>query len=216
MNRIPRLLVVPVLWLLAGCGTNTVAGSGNVSAESRKVSDFQSVSLEGDGELTIEQTGKESLTITADDNLLPLLTSDVSGTELVLGTKPRTSVNPSKPILYKLEVGKLAEIRVSGGAVVIANGIVSDSLKIEGSGSTKMTMSGQAARQEISFAGSSDYQASELKSKDVRITITGSGQAVVAASEKLDVNITGSGSIEYIGDPAVTKSITGSGSVTKR
>jgi hypothetical protein len=216
MNRIQRLLVVPLLWLLAGCGLNSVAGSGQVITESRKVSDFQSVALDGNGELTIEQTGKESLTITADDNLLPLLTSDVNGTQLVLGTQARTSVSPSKPIVYKLEVGKLVEIAVTGNAVIVANGIVSDQLKIEASGSTKMTLSGQAERQEISIAGSGDYQASELKSKDVRITITGSGNAVIAASEKLDVNITGSGSIEYIGDPVVTKSITGSGDVKKR
>jgi len=216
MKRIQRLWAVAMMWLLAGCGINSVAGSGHVVTESRTVSDFQSIAMDGTGELTIEQTGKESLTITADDNLLPLLTSDVSGTQLRLGTKSNTSVNPTRPIVYKLEVGKLAGISMSGSAVVVANGIVSDRLKIEGSGSTKMTMSGQAEHQEISFAGSGDYQASELKSKDVKINITGSGKVVVAASEKLDVNITGSGSIEYVGDPSVTQSITGSGSVHKR
>jgi hypothetical protein len=45
--------------------------------------------LEGSGELQIEQTGKESLTISADDNLLQYLTSDVSGGRLKLSMKKR-------------------------------------------------------------------------------------------------------------------------------
>jgi hypothetical protein len=202
--------------LLAGCGSNAIRGSGNVTTESRNVQDFHKVALNGSGDLTIDQTGKEALTITADDNLLPYLTSDVSHNELVLDRKNRTSVDPSKTIEYKLEVGKLEQISVAGEGVITAKGIVSDHLELIGSGSTKSTLSGQVDRLEIVVTGEGEYQAGDLKSKDVKITITGDGKAVVAASAKLEVTIIGQGSVEYIGDPSVTQTITGSGTIKKR
>jgi len=215
MARIQFVVLASVL-ALAGCGLNSIRGSGHVTTESRPVKDFQKVALNGSGDLTIEQTGKEALTITADDNLLPYLTADVSRNELVLDRKSRTSLDPSKTIEYKLEVGKLSQITVAGDADVTANGIVSDRLELIGSGSTKTKVSGQVDHLEIVVTGEGEYQASDLKSKDVKITITGDGKAVIAASEKLEVTIIGQGSVEYIGDPSVTQTITGSGTIKKR
>jgi hypothetical protein len=48
------------------------------------------------------------------------------------------------------------------------------------------------------------------------LQVSGSGGALVAASDRLDVRVSGSGSIEYVGDPAVTQHISGSGSVHRR
>src|SRR5262245_51971625 len=79
-----------VMWALsfASCVPSLeVGGSGNAITESRNVSDFNSVRLMGSGQLTIDVTGTESLTIKADDNLLPYLTSEVNGKQLTLGTK---------------------------------------------------------------------------------------------------------------------------------
>jgi hypothetical protein len=60
---------------------------------------FTKVELSGTGELPIETTGTESLTISAEDNILPRLTSKVSGDTLILGTKPTTIVT-TKPITF--------------------------------------------------------------------------------------------------------------------
>lgn len=217
MDTRHRLILLLIVVLVAGgCGVTAIDGSGTVITETRDVSGFSAISLNGSGELIISQTGKEALTVTADDNLLPHLISEVHGNQLILSTSNSTSVNPTQPIVYRLEVGKLTDIEISGNASVEAQGLVTTGLKIEASGSTRMNFSGQADTQEISIAGEGNYQAPDLKSKDVTITITGSGTAVVSASDKLDVKVVGSGTIEYIGDPAVTESVMGSGAVRKR
>jgi hypothetical protein len=214
MSRASAVSAFLLLLVLSGCDAAAVQGSGNVITEPRSVSGFQAVTLNGNGEVLIDQTGRELLTITADDNLMPQLTSEVRGNQLVLAVKG--SVNPTTPVVYKLEVGKLSEITVSGSNKVVAKGIVGDTLRIQGSGSTGVTISGQAGLQEVTLSGSGEYQAEDLQSKQARITITGSGKAVVSASDRLDVTITGSGSVEYIGDPELTKSVTGAGSIEKR
>jgi hypothetical protein len=217
MRRIQILFMI-VAMLAAGCGITAPAikGSGNVTTESRKVSGFKEVSLNGSGQLTLEQNGTESLTITADDNLLPYLTSEVSGNRLTLGTKEHTGISPSRDVIYKLTVKDLNQITVAGDGSADVKGIRTDQLKAVVAGSGSLSTAGTAGEQEITIAGSGDYRGANLKSAVVTINIMGSGNAELDASDKLNATIMGSGDIKYTGDPTVTRNILGSGSIVKR
>ena len=74
------------------------------------VSNFDSVSLEGSGEVYIEQGQTESLTIEADDNILPLLETKVEEMNLSWTTKPNLNIDPSQAIVYRITVKDLAAI----------------------------------------------------------------------------------------------------------
>jgi hypothetical protein len=110
-RAVPALLAV---LLLAGC--TITRGSGQVSSESRQVSGFSKVELSGSGELKIEQTGTESLTISAEANVLPKIGSEVSGGTLMLGAKSNTKIIPTKPISYSLTVKDLTGLLCPGPA----------------------------------------------------------------------------------------------------
>ena len=218
MRRLTRLflcLAVSVT-LLAGCGFVTgTRGSGNVISENRNVSGFDTISLEGAGQLIVDQSGDEALTITADDNLLPLLTSEVVGSKLVLGVKGHEGVDPTKTIVYKVNAKNLVGLSIAGSGTVEAKRVHTESLKVDIAGSADTTVSGTSDRQDISVAGSGKYLAGEFKTKATSINIAGSGDAVLAASDSLNVTIAGSGSIKYIGDPKITQNVMGSGSISK-
>jgi len=49
--------------------------------------------------------------------------------------------------------------------------------------------------------------------RDAQVSIGGSGQVRVAASERLIVGIAGSGELLYRGSPQIAQSITGAGSI---
>ena len=190
-------------------------GSGKAATETRSVSGFNSVELSGSGELQIEQTGTESLVISADDNLLQYLTSDVSGGQLSLGMK-NGSYSTSTPVVYKLTVKNLKGMTLSGSGSINGKALATDSMKIELDGSGEITTAGSSEHMEVVISGSGNVHGEEFKSKDARVEIDGSGRATVAASEKLDVEINGSGNVEYIGNPMVNTSRHGSGNVNKR
>jgi hypothetical protein len=218
MRRIQVLLIAAAM-LATGCDlvmTPAIRGSGNVITETRKVSGFKEVSLNGSGQLTLEQNGTESLTITADDNLMPYLTSEVSANKLTLGTKEHTNLSPSKDIIYKLTVKDLNAINVAGSGSADAKGIHTDQLKVVVAGSGSFSGAGSADQQDIMIAGSGDYRGANVKSKVVTISIMGSGNAELDATDKLNATVMGSGDIKYSGDPTVTRNIMGSGSVVKR
>ena len=205
--------LIGIFLLVASCSMAT--GSGTPATENRPVSGFSNVELSGSGELIIEQTGTESLTIEADDNLLPLLTSEVSGDTLHLGVRPNTSLRPRTPIIYRLTVSQLAGLELSGSSAVTASKIQADRLRVEISGSGRITVTGDVVDQELEISGSGEYRADQLLSRTLRARISGSGNADVNVTESLDVEISGSGSLTYQGDPRVSQQISGSGELIK-
>jgi hypothetical protein len=216
MRKVRGLLVVVAAVSIAACDMEGIRGSGHIVTEPRTVSGFTSVDLGGSGQLLIDQSGAESLTISADDNLLSYLTSDVRGGVLTLGTRAGTNISPTTRIVYKLSAKSLDGISVSGSGAVVATGVAAERLKVSVSGSGTLDVSGTAGKQDIRISGSGDYRAQNLSGKSATISISGSGDAVVNVSDKLDAGISGSGEVEYIGSPVVTQNISGAGRIRRR
>jgi hypothetical protein len=215
LGTLAGLLLAP-LALLLGSVWLRVVGSGHTASEARPVRDFDEVVLSGSGTLDITQTGEESLVIQADDNILPLLTSEVSGQRLTLGTKSNTSISTRSPIVYRLTVKHLGGLTVSGSGDATATGITSPSLAVRISGSGDVTLAGTADSVTVTISGSGAYRGGDFTTQTATVSVTGSGGARVNASEQLTVRVSGSGSVEYSGNPAVTQRISGSGSVRRR
>src|SRR5215212_8679511 len=89
-RHLPTLALASSLALVAGCGG--VRGSGVMASETRSVSGFSEVALSGTGDVRIAQSGQESLTIEAEDNLLPLLETFVEDGRLTLRTRPGVDI----------------------------------------------------------------------------------------------------------------------------
>ena len=194
----------------------TTNGSGNVTRESRDVSGFDEVELKGIGNLSVRQTGSESLTVTAEEDVLPKIRTEVVNDRLVIGPEPNTSIRTSEPIDYELTVDDLHALEVSGSGGVEAQGIKTDGLSTAISGSGAVKMSGRAESQEVDVSGSGDYRAEDLESEEAKVDIAGSGSAVVNVNDALDAEVSGAGSVEYVGDPAVEKNVSGAGRVSER
>ncbi len=199
--------------------TSSTEASGkdttSVVEESRDVSGFDEVELRGVGNLSIEQTGSESLAVEAEEDVLPKLTTEVVNDRLIIGPKPGTTVQTTKPINYKLTVEALDALDVSGSGDVEAEGINTDRLAVTIGGAGDVKAGGEADKQEIDISGSGAYRAENLESKEARIGVSGAGSAIVNASESLDADVSGAGSVEYVGDPSVEQDVSGAGRVSK-
>jgi hypothetical protein len=174
------------------------------------------VAVHGIGTLSIRQTGSESLTIEADDDVLPLLGSEVQGGRLVLGPKPNTTIQARTPIRYTLTVKTLRALDVSGAAAVEATDLRLPALQVTLSGSGEATLAGTVDRQEIQLTGSGVYHGDGLESAAATVRVSGSGEAVVRVRDTLDAQVSGSGTVEYLGDPTVTQRVSGAGSIRHR
>jgi hypothetical protein len=214
--------------------TSTVRGSGKVIEETRDVSGFDSVLLEGSGNLFVEQGSQEGLRIEAEDNLIPLMEIEVKNSRLTIGFKPNTSINPTRPMNFYLTVKDLRAINLAGSGAaelkalktdqmaftiggsgdIKADRLAAGTLKVHVFGSGNIQVTGDVKDLTVELNGSGDYDGLDLKSATADVTSNGSGSANVNASETLKVKIAGSGSVKYRGTPDITKSILGSGDVS--
>jgi hypothetical protein len=209
-----------------------VAGSGTLAKEKRTVADFQRVALSGAGGLSILQGGEEGLTIETDDNLMPLIKTEVSNGLLQIGPDG-VNLRPTKHLRYELKLKKLNALHLSGSLKAAAESLKTDALalhisgsgtieirrfeadqlEIHVSGSGSTTLAGKLREQHLHISGSGNHWAENLESNVAEVSISGSGKAKLWVKEKLDVKVSGSGHIQYYGAPQVIQHISGSGKV---
>ncbi len=209
-----------LLVALAGCSDWTgphadVVGNGRLATQARPVAGFDGVILSGAGRLIIEQTGREALAITAEENILPLLSSEVRDGTLILGVIPNVSLTPTREIVYRLEVRDLYDIVVSGAGQVEAVGIDTPQLHVVISGAANIAVQGVADWQDLIISGAGRYAGHDLFSRVATVTVSGAGAAVVRVSDRLEATVSGSGLVEYIGNPWVEAQVSGTGVVRR-
>lgn len=232
-----RYVVLAFLLLIiasTACGS-TIRGSGNVVTEERAVSGFNRVALSGIGSVEIIQGDTESVVVEAEDNILPLITTEVQDGTLIISQEKNRNINPTKPIQYTVNIievnglsslgsGDLGAVTLetntlnldlSGSGGIDVTSLDADSLTVTITGSGLVGVSGQVNDQQLDLSGSGEYRASELTSKIANISVSGSGKAVVAVDDTLDAAISGSGIVSYYGDPVVTSSVSGSGAIVQ-
>ncbi|UCG09227.1 MAG: DUF2807 domain-containing protein [Desulfobacterales bacterium] len=76
-----------------------------------------------------------------------------------------------------------------------------------------INLSGEADESNAAISGSGKINAFDLETKNVSVTISGSGDCRLNASESLNATISGSGDIYYKGRPKISTRISGSGSL---
>lgn len=222
---IPLAGVLGISLLLNACNTvggttlNVTQGSGNVKTESRTISGVTAVQLKTSGELSLSQGESESLTIEAEDNLLPLLTSDVSNGTLTLGIKPGSGLSATRPMKYTLTVKNLSSIVLdASGSITAADLTVPEKLSITNDGSGSITMAAlSASSTTIHLSGSGGLNITNLTSDSLVIQIDGSGSAQIGGTVS-DQTATLNASGDYHADTLTSKTAvvktTGSGSAT--
>ena len=209
------ILVLTLLMLLAGCKMGGISGSGTRKTEKKEVPAFKAIETGGAFDVEITCQKPQSVEIEADDNLLPLLETDVSDGVLHVGMKQ--NYHSQKLISVRIAVPDLNRITISGAGTARVTGVKNENFVINSTGAAKIEAKGETKAVEIRNSGAGLIDAHELRSSKAEVNLSGAGQAEVYASEQLDVTISGVGRVTYAGQPKViNKNISGIGTVSAR
>lgn len=209
-------------------------GRGNIINENIAVTPFNSVVTNGSADVTIT-TGDSLQVILSDyENLIDLWEIKVENNQLVIETKPFTSLINSKAKVTIVMPATLKEAKIAGSGNIDLNSafpmlekcVISGSGNITGnaittysnldltiSGSGSFDFVGSANAVKATTSGSGRMHLANLIANDVTCIISGSGNMYVYAHNSLDATITGSGNIIYSGNPTVNVKTSGSGTV---
>lgn len=211
------LLALLALLPAATALADRVTGSGTPATQERAVPGVRSVGLAVPGVLEIVQGERETLTLSGDDNVLPLVESVVEqGALRIRFREPgATLVRPKQPLRFRLQVRSLEGIAIQGSGDVKAEALQAAKLKVSISGSGNVLLGGRGEALDVNIAGSGDVKAGRFEVKRAAVTIAGSGDARLWVRETLSASVAGSGDVDYHGEARVTSTIAGSGRVRR-
>lgn len=201
----------------AGCSMfgKGVRGSGNRVTEKRDVPGFLAIEVSGAYEVEIVAQKERSLEITGDDNILPLVTTEVKNNVLHIGSSK--GYNVTRAITLKITVPELEGVSTSGASKIVVSGIKNSEMKIDSSGASKLALSGETKKLDIDTSGASNIEAKDLHAEKVDVQSSGAGFVNVYATEQLDASVSGVARIDYYGEPkTVNPTVSGPGSINKR
>ena len=215
-------------------GGQAITGSGVVKTEARPATAFHAIALDVHARLELRQGDGESLSITGDDNIVPLIETVVESGTL----KIRWAGNANYSTNYKaldivVSARNIDSLTVGGSGQIHAAQLKTDKLHATVGGSGKIVLdtldaasvsgtiggsgdiiaAGRTKALDVTVAGSGKLSAGKLECREARITMQGSGQAIVWATESLNATVAGSGTVRYYGKPQLRQTIAGSGSV---
>jgi hypothetical protein len=222
----PLLLFLALPLLFSACLTG-VEGNGRVRTETLAVDEFEAISVHGVFILEVNQGKPTSVKVTADDNLHRHLNIRVEDYELIIETE--RSINEHKALLVEVSTPQLKRLAASGAAEVInrgslrgqdlelqTSGVASMALTVhrqqleaELSGASDMKLRGACDFLEATLSGTSDLHSTELPSRQVAITLSGTSDAQVWAEESLTADLSGTSDLAYKGRPQIEKTVEG-------
>ena len=211
------ILLLMLIVLTSGChfGINhNVIGSGTRQIQKRDVPAFSSISTEGAFDIQVVCQKPQSLEIEADDNILPLISTDVSNK--VLHIRSLRGYSNREPIMVKIAVENLDGVSASGAGKIDVSGVKNDKFEIDISGAPTVRVSGDTKVVNIDASGAGKVDAHKLHASRATVDSKGVSHVEVYAGEELNVTIAGPSHVTYDGDPVVNKTVHGPGSVEKR
>ena len=211
MKRITISICI-LLFTLTACTKDTIEGSGSPISEIRNVANFTKVSSEGVFEVTITQGDVQSVEVTADDNIIQRVKTEVVDNELRLYLDDHNYKDIS--LKANIVAQRINGIENTGiGNFAVSNVDEDGNFNVYNSGTGNISIEGNAESLIIQNEGDGKFNGFQFTVSNCSVEIIGSGDCEVHPASTLNVDIEGSGNVYYKGTPGIETHISGSGKV---
>jgi len=235
MKNLPVVVVLAaVLFIFPSC--EKVVGEGPLVTQIRTVGNFTGISSEMGGKVNFTIAPDYKVEITAQQNILDVLNTNVVNGVLHIDFKNNVRVKEHEDLLINITAPYADYFRLSGsgnmnvqgdvaannlkvtlsgsGDIAVQNAVIGDKIDTDISGSGNISIAnGSAVNEDVDISGSGKVEMAGVAAQNAVTHTSGSGDVKLALSTNLDAHISGSGSVYYHGNPIISTHISGSGRV---
>ncbi|MDR0443536.1 MAG: DUF2807 domain-containing protein [Treponema sp.] len=235
MDFVGTMIVIGIIMICVSCVLFPVRGNRDIVTSERNVSSFEKVNSGGSAEVRFYASEKYRVVVTTDSNLLEVVTTDVAGNTLRIGTK-NGNYSFSK-LLIDVYCPNLTGISISGSGSFSSNDKITTSTfesNISGSGningniecnnfSAGISGSGKINTNIICDSFSADISGSGNiaitgtgNSSNIRISGSGNFNGIEFKTNNVTARISGSGNMNIWALESIDANVSGSGSIKYR
>lgn len=194
-------------------GNNCASTTGPVVTETRTLSEFNSISFEGVGNILLTQGSPQSVLIETHQDILEIIETEVKNEELKIEMR-RCIDGTADKIDFHITIPEIKTLNLDGvGNIIAQNNLNLDDLDIDLMGVGNIILKGATDNLNVNSSGVGNILAFDLVAKSCEVRLTGVGNVQVNVTDELDVTISGSGNVSYRGNPTISADITGAGSL---
>jgi putative autotransporter adhesin-like protein len=221
--------------LSTGCNITigpSLHGSGVAKTETRDVGSYSEIEVGSAIQLDVTVGEPTSLVVTADDNVLPLVRTEVAGDRLKIYLDNSLSTNIG--VQVRASTPELTSLVGSGATKVNATGVTGEKFQIELHGASTGELSSNAEVMDVTLSGASrgilagsckelivecsgasQMNAADFTADTVTAELSGASSAQLNAKEELTAEASGASHLRYAGQPAkLTKQASGASTVS--
>ena len=192
------LFILCLLFISTACEDNggindrEITGSGPLVTQTLDLASFNKISNTGVADFYISTGSTQSVVLKAQQNIIDVMTWEVTNETLVIGLEKGVSLKNHEQIRFDIVIPTFSGIDIIG----VGN------VTLSGSGQDQVN---------INLTGVGNVLAYEMEIGDCTINLTGVGDIKVHVSNSLDVTLTGVGDVYYRGTPSITQNVSGVG-----
>lgn len=217
---------------------NKISGNGKITTDTRTTAEYDAIKIAGSFDVDLVAGKEGKIILKGEENILAAIVVEVEENTLKIYVKRNTNIRSSigKKVQVTVPFEKISELSLAGSGDIQSKDIIkndkfsaklsgsgnfnlaveSNSLELNLSGSGNVQLKGIADNFTTKLSGSGDIDARNLKSKNVDVNVSGSGNSKVNCNESLTARVSGSGDIKYSGNPEKRDvKVSGSGNISK-
>jgi hypothetical protein len=186
---------------ISGCDVGFVVegkhikGTGAVKSETRSLGSFQRVQVGGGFTVDVKIGSHQSVTVEAQQNLLPHIKTKIKGETLSIGSED--SISTDKPLLVHIVVPNLDGFDISGGAEGRLDGLHGKRFSTDVSGGARLKLNGTADDFSIEATGGAEAVLDGLNALTFKATASGGSSILVKGrTSKARIEATGAGTLK--------------------
>lgn len=206
--------------LLSTAASAAVKGSGVKLTQTREVAAFTAIEASGGVQLDVKR-GPVSVVLEGDDNLLPLITTEVRDGALIIRRKHDVSISPTLELVARVTLPALSRLEASGGVKASLDGVAApkfaaelsggvelhapklalESFTLEASGGVTAELSGTAQQARFDLSGGVKLRAKDLTAARVTVGASGGCDLDLTATESVSGEASGGVGVTVHGKP---------------
>jgi hypothetical protein len=203
--------VVAALVVVGACDVSTTLGAGPIQNDQRTLGPFASIEVSYGIGVTVELGPVASVEVQAQENLLPIVVTDVEGGTLRVYGTTEFAGDPVPQVVIVMPV--LDAISLKGGSHGQVNGLANSMIAIDLGGGAGLTATGRAEHVVIDGSGGSLASLKDLYAGDVTLSLSGGAVAYVNASDEVLGDVSGGARAFVTGDARLNVTSSGGGEV---
>jgi hypothetical protein len=196
-----------MLFIFSSVIACNAGGSISKINDIRNVGSFNSIDVSGAIDVKVYVGSESSVEVTAPDNMLSNVVTEVVGSTLKVYFKGKGNFNGKVQVIVRTP--QLVSAEVSGASKLYVANLNNSSFTLDVSGASRVEVEGSTSSLTVDASGASHMDLSKFSVSNAMVDVSGASHGILNVQNNLTIDASGASHVEYYGTPEIKSDVSG-------